>query len=230
MELRKIVLTGLASTFLLAACGTEDTETASDDLEETETSETEDDIAAEEETEESSDDETSNDELVEEEDGNSPEQQVGDVIEEDGMKRTVVATNYGINKTLESGPFSVTLINAQVSHLEIENEDNIESFGGDDFAMVAFDIEVSNASEETNAIYPDQGTIVTNTGNQVEADLFMSDTVGGEFMGEVTKSGAVFFFYEGDPEEISNVRYIIGSGQDENFDSFSDNLEFSVDF
>lgn len=233
MELRKVFLAGFASTFLLTACGTDDTETTTDDTEQTTEINEE---TSEEETEENIDEELVEEDQEEEteevvsEDEDSPQQQVGAIIEEDGMTRTIVATNYGINETLESGPFTVTLLNSQISHLEIDDEETAEYFGGDDLAMVAFDIEVSNNSDETNVIYPDQGTIVTNTGNQVDADLFMSDSVGGDFFGEVTKSGGVYFFYEGDPEEITTVRYIIRSGSDENFDNFSDDLEFSVDF
>lgn len=234
MELKKVLLTGLASTFLLTACGSDDTEPAADEAEETTETESseESEASAEEETEESTDEDTSDEEAAEEEveEGDSPEQQVGDVIEEDGMTRTVVATNYGINETQESGPFTVTLLNAQISHLLIEDADTAEYFGGDDLALVSFEVEVSNNSEDTNMIYPDQGTIVTNAGDQVEADIFMSDSVGGDFLGEVTKTGGVYFTYEGDPEEITNVRYIVGSGSDENFDNFSEDLEFSIDF
>ncbi|OJF95231.1 hypothetical protein [Alkalibacterium sp. 20] len=50
MELKKLLLTGLASTFLLAACGTDDAETPAEDVEETDTAETaEEDISEDEE-------------------------------------------------------------------------------------------------------------------------------------------------------------------------------------
>lgn len=227
MELKKLLLLGLASTFILAAC--DDTETETETA--VKTDDTTEEVVDEETTEETEDEEPSEDiEEVVESDEDLPEQQVGDVIEDDGMTRTVIATSYGINEDLESGPFTVSLRNSQISHLEITDEDTADYFGGDDLVMVSMQLDVQNDSTDTNTIYPDQGTIVTNTGNQIDADIWMSDSVGGDFLGEVTKSGDVFFFFEGDPEEISNVRYIIGSGHDEDFNSFGDDIEFSVDY
>ena len=38
--------------------------------------------------------------------------------------------------------------------------------GKDTITVITLDIEVENNSSETNSIYPDQGTIVTNTKEQ----------------------------------------------------------------
>lgn len=180
-------------------------------------------------TDTTADENTSSEESVEDS-GDLPTQQPGDVIEAEGGTRTVVSTNYGINETKENGPFEVTVINAQVSQMEATDEALADLLGGEDLAMVSIELEVTNNSEDTNAIHPNQGTIVTNTGNQVDASIWVSDDVGGDFLGEVTKSGTVFFFYEGNPEEVENVRYIISSGHDENYESFGEDIEFSIDF
>lgn len=245
MELKKILMTGLASTLLLAACDDDASDTETNlESEEVQDSSTEDEEVVEEDTAtdveedtEDLDDEVTADEdesedveEVTEDDENLPDQQVGDVIESEGMSRTVIATNYGIDESIENGPFTVTLLNSQVSHLEIDDEEAAEYFDGDDLVMVSLQLEVTNDSSDTNSIYPDQGTIVTNTGKQVDADIWMSDSVGGDFYGEVTKDGDVFFFFEGEPEEITNVRYIVRSGHDEDYESFGDDIEFSIDF
>lgn len=231
MELKKIVMIGLSSALLLAACDDPPSDTAIDE----ESQEVDDNLTDDEDVSDDLEDEVveDEDEVVEEVTGNNenlPEEQVGDVIEGEGMSRTVKATNYGIDESIENGPFIITLLHSQVSHLEIEDEEMAEYFGGKNLVAVSLQIEVTNDSSDTNSIYPDQGTIVTNTGQQVDADIWMSDSVGGDFYGEVTKDGGVFFFFDGNPEDITNVRYIVGSGHDDNFENFGDDIEFSIDF
>jgi len=219
MKLHKSLLLFGASALMLAACGTnEESSETENTAEEAETEEVADDTVNEAETEEN--DETDTD---------TPEQEAGDVIEADGGTRTIIATNYNINEEQENGPFTITVKNAQLSQFQ-PSEDMVDFFGGEDLGMVTLQLEVVNNSEETNLIYPDQGTVVTDTGQQIDAELFLSDDLGGEFYGEVTKTGDVFFFFDGQAEEVSNIRYLINSGTDEDFESFGEDIEFSIDF
>lgn len=157
------------------------------------------------------------------------EQQVGDVVDAEGGSRTIVGQVESINETQETGPFEMTLLHAQLSQFQ-PAPDYVDIFGGEDLVLITFQVEVTNNSEETNTIYPDQGVAVTDTGEQVNAEVFLSDQVGGDFFGEVTKSGDVFFLYEGDAEEVSSVRFIIDAPHDESFESIGEGIEFTVDF
>lgn len=152
-----------------------------------------------------------------------------EVVEAEGGKRTIIIPAVDVNETQTSGSFDVTLLKAEVSQFE-PSPDFVDMFGGDKLAMVTLQVEATNNSEDTNTIYPDQGTIVTNTGNQVDADIFFSDDVGGDFLGEVTKSGDIFFFYEGNAEEIETLKYVINAPHNENFDSLGEDLEFNIEF
>lgn len=217
---KKLLLFGAGAT-LLTGCAENDEESA--EAEEDNGPETE-----EVEDEESEDTEEGLEEAAEIENG--PEQQPGDVIEAEGGNREIIAVNYDIDETLEDGPFEVVLKHAQLSQFE-PKADMKEYFESDSLAMVTLKMEVTNDSEDTNSIYPDQGTMVTDTGQQVEAEMFLSDDVGGDFHGEVTKDGDIFFFFDGEAKDIKNVRFIIGAGHDENIESFDgEDLEFSIDF
>jgi len=234
MKLHKNILIFGTSLLLLAACGIDEGSTEdADATEEPETEQVAEDTDAEdtgaEESEAETEDTTEGSDESSNEDSDTPEQQAGDVIEAEGGTRTVVATNYNINETVENGPFTVTLQNAQLSQFQ-PSPDFVDMFGGEDLGMITVQVEVTNNSEDTNTIYPDQGIAVTDTGTQIDADLLMSDDVGGDFHGNVTKSGDVFFFFDGQAKEVSNVRYLVNSGSDENFESFGEDLEFSIDF
>lgn len=191
----------LASSMMLVACGSGDS--------------AEEDTSTEEGTEQ-----------VEE-----GKESVGDVIEAEGGTREVISVANGINETIENGDFSITLREAQLSEFDPKGEME-EVFGKDPVGMVTANFEVKYKGEDTGTIYPDQSTLVTNTGHQVEAELFLSDSVGGEFYGEVTKEGEVFYIFDSkeDVKEIDNVRIIVGSGQNEDWESFGEDLEFSIDF
>ena len=55
--------------------------------------------------------------------------------------------------------------------------------------------------------YPDQATLVTSTGEQVSADMFLSDHIGGEIHEGVIKEGDVIFYLErGEAESIEWIK------------------------
>lgn len=160
---------------------------------------------------------------------NLEDTEVGNVEKSEFGTMTKLVEPFDINQTLENGPFVVNVQKAQMTELE-PADDYIELFDNEKITIITLLIDVTNNSDDTNTIYPDQGSIVTNTGKQVEAEIWFSDNVGGDFFGQVTKEGEVWFMFEDDPEKIDNIRYIISSGHDKDWDSFGEDLEFSIDF
>lgn len=216
--MKKILTLLSVSSLLLGACGAEEEGADQAPAEET--------TALEEDTETDLETETETETGAE---GKSLEQQAGDVIEDESGKRTIISQVENINETQVNGPFEITLLHSQLSQLQ-PSPDYVNLFGGEDLALITFQIEVTNTSPDTNSIYPNQGTAVTDNGHQVDAALLLSDDVGGDFYGEVTKTGDVFFIYDGDASEVSSVRYIIRSSHGEDFESFGEDLEFIVNF
>jgi hypothetical protein len=225
MKMNKLLAGLLAATFILGACA-DDTETDTETA--TETPDTSEEVEAPDDTEYEAEEDT--DEEVEETEELEPEETTeGETEETELGVLTTHSQTLDINESQENGPFTITLLNANLAELE-PSEMYADFFDHDVVTLVGLEVEVQNTTSDTNSIYPDQGTIVTNTGNQVDADLFFSDDVGGDFLGEVTKSGTVFFFFDGDTESIENVRYVIGSGHGEDWENFGEDIEFSVDF
>lgn len=231
MSKTKLLAALTASAFILGACATDEGDTGSAD-EETENVETVDDAETEADSEETNNEspESDEDEEGEESAELEPEETTeGETEETELGSLTTYSQVLDINESQENGPFTITLLNANLAELE-PSEMYADFFDHDVVTVVGLEVSVENTNGDTNSIYPDQGTIVTNTGNQVDADLFFSDDVGGDFLGEVTKTGTVFFFFDGDTENIDNVRYIISSGHDEDWESFGEDIEFSISF
>lgn len=223
MDLKKKIAILTATALFLVACEAEEEQDPNDTTEEIDEVDSEETEGEEEEDVEESVEEAE-EELTEVDDGEE-----GKVEESEYGRLTIHSLVTDIEETIEDGPFEVTLLNARLAYLEPE-EDYVDFFGGEEMTLITFEIEVENLEDETNSIYPDQGTIVTNTGQQIEADLLLSEDVGGEFLGEVIKIGNVQFFLDEDPEEIESVRYVIGSGHNEDFENFGEDFEFEVEF
>lgn len=155
---------------------------------------------------------------------------VGKVDKSEIGVRTTLKSKKGLDLTKESGPFTVNLTDIQISHLEPSSSYK-DMFGGkDELTLVTIAVVVENNSTDTNSIYPDQGTITTNTKEQKDAHLFLSDGVGGDFIGEIIKSGNIIFLLDSPAEEINSLKYIIGGGSDESFNSLGEDIIFEINF
>lgn len=75
-------------------------------------------------------------------------------------------------------------------------------------SAVGVKMQVENTTaDQKYTTYPDQATLVTSTGEQVEADLFVSDDLGGEIHEGVIKEGNVIFYLKrGKAEEIKWIK------------------------
>lgn len=71
---------------------------------------------------------------------------------------------------------------------------------------VKFKVE-NTTSDKVYNTYPDQATLVTSTGEQVEADMMVSDAVGGEIHEGVIKEGNLIFYLDrGEADKIDWVK------------------------
>lgn len=193
---------------MLAACG--DGSASSDNVE----------------TQEATTEESSAAESVESSEESETESKV---TESEFGTMTTLAQVKDMNETQQTGPFNITVEAIQKSQLQ-PTADYVELFGGEDLAVISIQLSVENTNDDTNAIYPDQGTIVTDTKQQVTADMLLSDSVGGDFIGQVIKDGTIQFIFEGNAEDINSFQYIIEAGHDANFDALGENLTFDFEF
>lgn len=71
-------------------------------------------------------------------------------------------------------------------------------------------------------IYPNQGTLTTNDGQQIDADIYESDDVGGDLLKGAKKDGWVYFFIPNmqNATDITSVR-IIFTGNNYGDDDFA---------
>lgn len=93
---------------------------------------------------------------------------------------------------------------------------------------------VTNNSQQTLSVYPDQGTIVVG-GEQIElTDYIMfatfGDSVGGEIFPGVTKIGGIWFGIKRTSiAEIQQITIAFGGPYDANFSSLGSDFNFTID-
>lgn len=75
-------------------------------------------------------------------------------------------------------------------------------------SVVAVHMLVENTTaDKVFNVYPDQATLTTSTGEQVEVEMWNSDDIGGEIHEGVIKEGDIFFYLErGHAEEINWIK------------------------
>lgn len=163
------------------------------------------------------------------EDSGETDEDVDDNVEESDIgTMTIAYKNKELNETAESGPISLEVKGVQVADLEVA-EDYVDIFDGEDeLTVITVLMRAENSSEDTVSMYPDQATLTTDTGEQVEADLFFSDDVGGDFFGEVSKEGEIIFFVDSPAEDIGEINLIINGAHDENFETIGDDVKMTI--
>ncbi|MFA1819593.1 hypothetical protein ACDX78_05220 [Virgibacillus oceani] len=216
-KLFMLFLTVMIAT-ILAACGdeadgsSEDNTTTEDNIEETTNEENTEGTESEE---------------GEKDNGDSSE---GETTENELGSFTMVNQNMDLNETYDSGPMELTIHSIQSGNLVVSDEFKDMFDDKDEVTMISVDMKAENTSEDTLSWYPDQAVLTTNAGDQVDADLFFSDSVGGEFYGPTNQEGNVLFMLDTPAEEIEKVKLIINGAHDEDFETIGDDLEIELSF
>ena len=110
-------------------------------------------------------------------------------------------------------------------------DDEIEMQGLENKYAVQIYFRISNNSDMDFSTYPDQSTLVIE-GQQIEAEMFLSDSIGGEILSGVTKEGIVTFSVPKieDVSNVSNIRLKWSASYDtDNYDDDS-YKDFDVTF
>lgn len=149
-------------------------------------------------------------------------------VEDTEMGRIeIIAKNKEITDTYESGPMKLTVNALQISKLN-PSDNYKEMFDGkDELTVITMAVDVENTSEDTISFYPDQSTIVTDTKEQKEASLILSDELGGDFIGNVKKSGNIIYILDSKAEEVHSLKFVIEGASNSNFETVGNKIEFN---
>ena len=157
---------------------------------------------------------------------------VGEVIDEDGMRKEPVYTNKELNITGQTGPMNYTIEAIQVSKLTATTDEMAQFLGIEkdkEVALVAINASAENTSQDTISFYLGQSTITTNTKEQVDSDTFLSEYIDGEFLGNVVHSGSMIFILpNSSASDITNVTLYVDAPFGSDFVSVGDDVQIDI--
>ena len=113
-------------------------------------------------------------------------------------------------KPIEMGPMKLFIDSVAV--LDIEPTDEaVESFfdGKKKVKAVIMDMKTENTSDGDMTFYPENSQIVTNTGEQVDSEMLLTDEIGGDFLGKVKKEGQAWWILKDPDKEITSIKMVI---------------------
>lgn len=154
---------------------------------------------------------------------------VGEIIETEEGQRTIIKILDNLNESQTSGPFKITIRDVRLSQFKPKPE-KVSDYGGEDLGLISIYLEVENTSDETAFIYPNQGTIQTDTEKKVTTHFSLSQPVGGEYPNQSTKTGKVYSFFVGQVADVSEVIYQIEAAHDEEIQPLGEDFEFVFNF
>lgn len=151
-----------------------------------------------------------------------------------GLDKDVVLTNRNIGYKGSCGPFEYEVQSMQIAKLKATSKDVASMLGlevNQVATLVAIQLSVENTSNEDMSWYPDQSTIVTSGKEQVDSNWALSDSVGGQFYGNVVKEGQIFWICKKtDADSLSHFQWRIDSPADSNYNHPWDDvkIEFEI--
>lgn len=143
-------------------------------------------------------------------------------------EKTAHFTNKSLGIKEKLGPINLSIDKIQTSRLKVSDAFKPTFGDQDEVTTIVINMTLENTSDDTISVYPEQATLTTNTGEQIEAELFLSDQIGGEFIGKVKKSGNILFVAKSQPKDITSIKYILDGPHDQELNSLADRYTVEI--
>ncbi|MFD1030186.1 hypothetical protein [Metaplanococcus flavidus] len=194
-------------------------------------SEESDDTGAQEQLEETIDSEET--EEVEEEVEEETELVDENVQEDESMKATNTYTDKELDITGEIGPMQYEIQGIQLKIIEPKDEATAELFEvavGEEVHAFTIEMAGENTSEEDMSFYLGQTTAITNTREQLEPDMFLSEYIDGEYLGQVRHEGHnVYVLKNSTVDELETIELRILAPTDSEFNTVGEDVSHTIE-
>lgn len=205
------------SSLLLAGCGSETTD-VSEESESTPSTE----------NQEETSEETEAVEEVEE-----PAEGEEDIQEDDSLKATNTYTNKELGITGEIGPMKYEIPGVQLKIMEPKDQATADLFEveiGEEVHVFTIQFAGENTSDEDMSFYLGQAIAITNTKEQLEPDMLLSEHIEGEYMGQVRHEGYnVYILKNSTVDQLESIELRISAPTDSNFETVGEDVSHTIE-
>lgn len=173
---------------------------------------------------------TNNEEKSSDKENTADTEKKDDDVEESELGKVKnLYINKELNIPIESGSAKATLKKVRYATVEPATDYKALFDDQDIVTLITIEADAENTIEETINFYLNQAQLVTDTGQQVDSDMLLSDDVGGEFLGAVKKDGNIQWVLKHD-EDIKKITLHISGASDANYASLSEDLKVEIPF
>lgn len=155
-----------------------------------------------------------------------------EVEEQDGLRKQIMYTDKELNMSGETGPFKYTIEGVQVSKLTATDETmaSILDIEKDkEVTVVAINASAENTTDETNNFYLGQATLTTNTKEQADPNLWISEHIEGEFLGNVIHSGSmVYILPNTNADDLTDLTLHISAPSDADWNTIGEEVQLEI--
>lgn len=200
----KLLALALATSFVLTACGGETAPKTEEPKEETKIEESA--------TEESTNQEEPKEETksAEEDDDLYNPENIGKTIEDPSIgKADIIKAGKDVENNFKIKDIDFSINSALLAHVKPEDEE-VKALWGDETDIIVINFDIANNSDAEYTFYPEQSTITTNTKEQLDPDLLLSDGPG-QIKPNTEVSGSVFYYPEKGLNEINEITFYLKS-------------------
>src|SRR5699024_3718645 len=165
------------------------------------------------------------------EDNKNKEQEVENKkeIDTDFGKQIIEYEKKGKIEEKKSGDVTLDITEISVGKLEINDDYKTDFDNRDDVTLVTVKMKAENKGKDKVSFYADQAVLTTNKGEQSEANLMVSEDVGGEFKEEDKKEGKIYYEVESEPDEIEKITLDVNGVSNEEFESLGDDITIEIE-
>ena len=156
-----------------------------------------------------------------------------DVQEDDSMKATNTYTNKELGITGEIGPMKYEIPGIQLKIIEPKDQATADLFEvavGDEVHAFTIQFAGENTSEEDMSFYLDQAVAITNTKEQLDPDMLLSEYIDGEYLGQVRHEGHnVYILKNSKVDELESIELRIMAPYDTNFETVGEDVSHTIE-
>lgn len=150
-----------------------------------------------------------------------------------GLEKTPLFTNKDLNSKGEIGGVKYNFKAVQVSKIKPYTEEGANLFDvkkDTELTAIVFDVEAENTTGKDITFYIDQSKLITDTKEQVEPNMFLSDHIEAEFLGDVVKKGTLMYILkDSKAEDVNELELRIDAPMDsKTFDKLGDDAKINL--
>ncbi|MGD7007639.1 hypothetical protein [Metabacillus sp. 84] len=112
-------------------------------------------------------------------------------------------------KPVKMGDMNLYINGGGIMDIELDEEAKYMFDDQDNVRAIIMDLKAENTADKDVTFHPNQSIIVTDTGEQIEAEMMMMGEAGGDFLGKVTKEGQAWWLVKDLNKDIKKFTLIV---------------------